>query len=201
MVCTFGVAGGHARTSRRNVDAPLVGHVLGGCLGGATLGTALALATANGVVQVLVAGALGIVTLLALAGACGIGKPIQRWSTRQVPEHWRRYFSGGTTGVLYGLGLGVGLGTRIPSALFPAGLTVVAVWGSPVVAILAGIAFGASRALMHVGLSLVARAGGPGALALIERRFEDSNRAALLGGTVLAAVTIATVAVEVGLGV
>jgi len=66
---------------------------------------------------------------------------------RQVPEKWRFQFRPKVAALFYGLGLGVGLGTRIPVTTF----YVVVLWamlvGSPLLGALALATFGFGRAL------------------------------------------------------
>ena len=187
MVHTFGAAVSRA-SQRADWYRPIAAHVMGGCVGGALLATPLFLAQSDPEVRAFAAIVLTIVTLAALAGAVGLGKPIHQWTRRQVPEHWRRYFGGSTTGFLYGVGLGVGVGTKIPSALFPASLLLVVAADLPFSALIAGLAFGVMRTAMHGFLAYRARQST--GLARIERLLEASASSAMLAANALAGVAL-----------
>ena len=89
-------------------------HILGGALGGAAT-AAFAFAalgivgigeTARFVAALVVVGA----AFLLDANALPVRVPSPR---RQVPERWREYFRPPTTALLYGVGLGTGVTTRV----------------------------------------------------------------------------------------
>jgi hypothetical protein len=133
--------------SRKRWAAVLGLHVLGATLSAAALGAALgALGTVLGAPW----GAAGavIVTLLAVLylsrEAFGVQVPIPD-ARRQVPQWWREAFSPGTTGFLYGLGLGVGFATHLGHGTLVVVAAVSMAGGDPLLGAVALAAFGVAR--------------------------------------------------------
>lgn len=187
MVQTFGTAGRGSRQLTRRERAVFVAHLAGGLTGGAATGCVFAVVSATPL-RWICAACLALVTVAAVLGDFGVGRDVRSWTTRQVPEHWRRLLGGRTFGFAYGLGLGVGVGTRIASPVVPGALMVAVVVGPPWVVLVAGICFGGVRAATHVSLARLAstRVGLEGIDELLER----SNLGARSVGTGLAALTI-----------
>lgn len=126
------------------------GYVTGagtvGCLLG-ILGAALPLYRLHmdrGVVALLATGLVSVSYSLRELGLVQVPAPQFH---RQVPEKWRFQFRPKLAALFYGLGLGVGLGTRIPVTTF----YVVVLWavliGSPLLGALGLATFGFGRAL------------------------------------------------------
>lgn len=67
--------------------------------------------------------------------------------SRQVPETWRFRFRPGVAALLYGLGLGVGFGTRVPVSTFYAVVLWATLLGSPTLGAVGMAVFGLGRAL------------------------------------------------------
>jgi len=123
-----------------------VGAATTGCLLG-ILGAALplhALHIDRGILALSLPGAVSVLYSLRELGLVQVPAPQFR---RQVPEKWRFQFRPKLAALLYGLGLGVGLGTRIPVTTF----YVVVLWamliGNPLLGALGLATFGFGRAL------------------------------------------------------
>ena len=149
MLTSISPLGERARGNRFSVTAGA--HIVGSALGGAAVGA--------------VAGALGwallapvdgptawalALTLVAVAAFVAIAA--DRWwgvptIHRQVDERWIGAYRGWVYGAGYGLQLGAGVVTIVPSAITYAAIGAAAATGSPVAGALVGTAFGAARGL------------------------------------------------------
>lgn len=98
--------------------------------------------------MLVVAACVAAVAALREAGVVRLGVPAVR---RQVPERWRRQRPLAAWSVGYGVILGAGFGTFLPTATFWAVCTGVLAFGDPRAGALCLAAFGAGRALMVVG--------------------------------------------------
>jgi cytochrome c biogenesis protein CcdA len=128
----------------------LAGNLLGGTCVGLGLGAAGALlfdflppatqATLAAWVAALLASLYGA----AEVGVVKLPRPQSHW---QVPKRWSMRFPPGVTGLLYGLGLGSGVATRLHFATLYAVLAWAFLAGQPVASGLAMAAFGLGRVL------------------------------------------------------
>jgi len=137
--------------------------------------------------------ALGVAVAVAAAAAAGEarGARIVPQVRRQVPESWRRLLPVPLAAAGYGVLLGLGFTTFILSFAVWALAGVCVALGDPTAGVLAGLAFGAGRALPVV--LLAPRAGGAVHAAMAERpRILRSLR--LLDAVALAAVAVAAAA-------
>jgi len=155
MVHTIDASVGGARRSRRAMYLALA-HAGGGALGGFTLGVAVYLLASSPV-----AGALQLILFavlaFGLAGYTGLVRNFERLSSRQVPEYWRRMFRPTVVMFFYGVGLGVGFGTRIATLAFPALLAEAIGLRGFASIVIACIVFGATRSIVHIGIADLAR--------------------------------------------
>jgi cytochrome c biogenesis protein CcdA len=123
-----------------------VGAAATGCLLG-ILGAALPLHALHLDREILALSAPGAVSMLYSVCEMGLVQVPAPQFYRQVPENWRFQFRPRLAALLYGFGLGVGLGTRIPVTTF----YVVVLWailnGSPFLGALGIATFGFGRAL------------------------------------------------------
>ena len=143
---------------------------LAGLIGGATV-LAVAVAQLGAVLPLprpALAGVLGALALV--AGAAGLaGRSIPVASTRaQVPKAWSVTMEPAQYAFTYGLGLGVGVATRIPSWSLHLLLGILLIQGDPVAAALVGPVYGISRGLPVVVSSATARSSQD-VLATLER--------------------------------
>jgi hypothetical protein len=88
--------------------------------------------------------------IVAAAFAYGASYVIQRplalpTSRRQVPKLWREFFSPATAALLYGVGLGIGLFTRVPYVTHYVALALTVLYGDVVIGVCAGLLYGLGR--------------------------------------------------------
>jgi sulfite exporter TauE/SafE len=123
----------------------LVGGVcLGGLLG--AIGTSIpwqALSIRQRSVVLAVSGFLGLLYSIRELGLWRV--PILQ-STWQVPEIWRRVLSPQAASLLYGLGLGVGIATRVPVSTFYITVVWATLVGNPILGGIGMAMFGLGRA-------------------------------------------------------
>jgi hypothetical protein len=137
--------------------------------------------------------AVGVAVAIAAAAAVGEarGARIVPQVRRQVPESWRRVLPVPVAAAGYGVLLGLGFTTFILSFAVWALAGVCVALGDPTAGALAGLAFGAGRAIPVVALAPLA--GGAVHAAMAERpRILRSLR--LLDAVALAAVAVAVAA-------
>jgi sulfite exporter TauE/SafE len=89
----------------------------------------------------------GVVGLLYSVRELGLFQVPVLQSTWQVPEVWRRVLPSQVASLLYGLGLGVGVATRIPVGTFYVTVVWAVLASSPLLGALGMAAFGLGRAL------------------------------------------------------
>ena len=129
-------------------------HLLGSILGAAALGGLLgtiglalgwrALALKHGVIVLLVAGTVSLLYSTRELGLLAV--PVVQ-CRRQVPQQWRVTMSPHLCSLLYGLGLGFGVGTRIAvSTFYPAAIWAMLV-ADPALSAIGMAAFGLGRVL------------------------------------------------------
>lgn len=144
----------HGERQRGRPPAALWLHTIG-CLVGAisigslfgVLGSALPWQAAPGGRKFVVLAATGFVSLLYSVHEIRLVRlpaPQCQW---QVPATWRSHLPLDLAALLYGLGLGIGLVTRIPVSTFYAAVLGVVLVGNPVLSALIMAAFGLGRAL------------------------------------------------------
>ncbi|HSB09064.1 MAG TPA: sulfite exporter TauE/SafE family protein [Blastocatellia bacterium] len=129
-------------------------HTLGYVIGGAAVGGMFGVIGAalpvhrlhieRGLVALLVTGSICLLYSLRELHLVDIPTP---QFYRQVPETWRFHFQPKVAALLYGLGLGVGLATRIPVSTFYAVVLWAVLVGSPPLGMLGMAIFGFGRAL------------------------------------------------------
>jgi hypothetical protein len=137
---------------RRSYAASIALHVLGAALGAGALGFALGAAghLVGAPWGAVGAGVIALVaTLYALREARVLSVPVLALR-RQVPEWWRTFFSPQTSALLYGVGLGVGLGTFLSHGTFVVVSVAAALSSDPVTGALLCAPFGLARALSAV---------------------------------------------------
>ncbi|HEV2756495.1 MAG TPA: hypothetical protein VG318_12060 [Actinomycetota bacterium] len=152
MVGTIGFAGSRARSRGRlgqwvlRLGGP---HTIAAALGGSALGALVAFAgsvVVSGAFDAgpgVVAAALGA---LALADVAGL-PPQYTTRARQVPLSWKHLLPAPTSSALYGLVLGLGVGTTVYFWSYPALVVATFFSGNVFTGIAAGAAFGVGRAL------------------------------------------------------
>jgi MFS family permease len=166
--------------------------VLGGALGGMTLGLGTSIAAAvvgwAGLDQRPVGVAVMIAAALAVALDVGALPPALPHHRRQVNELWLHRYRGWVNGLGFGWQIGNGVATYIMTA----GVYLVAVLavltGQPAAALATGTLFGLVRGL---AVLLVARVTNPARLARVHRRLDETRepvRVAVIG--VQAAVAV-----------
>lgn len=178
MLATITPLAEHGRSHRYGTTAAW--FVVGGVLGGMSLGAVMALLAAlvgtlgaTGTELAAVATVGGAVTLLAEVGVGGFRLPIHR---RQVNERWLDQFRPWVYGIGFGWQIGAGLATYIKTGAIYLVIVFAALSGSPETALLAGIVFGLVRGL---AVLLGRHITSPVALAAFHRRFMASDRYAL----------------------
>jgi hypothetical protein len=154
--------------------AHIAASALAGALAGAAAGSVAQLTLGR-----LPRGGPGVVLVVAICGLAAVVDGIGRrppWPVRrQVDDGWMARYRGWVYGAGFGLQLGLGVVTIVPTS------AVLAVWllallgASPVAGAAAGVAFGLSR-----GLPVLANAGvdSPGRLWSFQRRFQAGAAAA-----------------------
>ena len=191
---------------RHRVGASCVTFAAGACSGGVATFALLALvgallpASVDGPLAVALVGGLA-----AVAEARGVR--IAPQIRRQVPEHWRRVLPLPVAALLYGVLLGMGFTTFVYTFALWALAAVIVLVGAPVTGILAGLAFGAGRALPIVVVAPLAhrRVGRRVVDAMAQRprtlSFVRWSAAVSLAGVVAASVASgAGAATDLGLG-
>jgi MFS family permease len=189
MLTSINPVSERGRNHRYGVTA--VWFIVGGVLGGATLGTGAALLAQ--LVRLLDPGlhlrlglgaAFALLALLLDLGVLGVTLPIIR---RQVNERWLDEFRGWFYGLGFGWQIGVGFATYVMTA--STGLLVVlgALTGSPAVAMALCVLFGLARGS---GVLLTARIRTPDALRRLLSRLDQIEEP----------VRRAVMALEVGAG-
>lgn len=129
-------------------------HLLGSVVGAAVLGALLGviglmlgwrpLAQTHGGMVLLAAGAVSLLYSTREMGLLSV--PVMQ-CRRQVPQRWRVLMSANLSSLLYGLGLGFGVGTRIAvSTFYPAAIWALLV-ADPAVSAAGMAAFGLGRVL------------------------------------------------------
>ena len=103
---------------------------------------------------------MAFLCILYLLDELGVVQLPHLQSHKRVPASWRLWRHYRAAG-LYGLVLGVGVGTPIPLSVFYIALAWCIVIGDPVISALAFLGFGVGRALPIVLLSRVQIVGGP----------------------------------------
>jgi hypothetical protein len=147
--------------------------VAGAVAGGLTLGGPMALgAMAVGAVGLAAPTAVALTALAAVAAAAvdarmfGFGPP---WVCRQVNEAWLSHFRSWVYAGGFGWQIGAGVTTYVMTAAVPLMIVLGALSGSPVVALLIGVLFGALRgSAVLLGRSIRT----PDALFAAHRRFD-----------------------------
>ena len=129
---------------RRRVGLSCAAFAVGASAGGvATFGL---LGLVGAVLDVHAPVAIAVVGAIA-AAAEARGLRIAPQIRRQVPEHWRRVLPLPVAALLYGILLGAGFTTFVYTFALWALAAVVVLLGAPLSGVLAGLAFGAGRAL------------------------------------------------------
>jgi hypothetical protein len=200
MLASISPVGEAARGQRWSVTATayLVASALGGALVGLVAGT-LGWALAAAVGTPSTAAVVAVLAVLA-AGAVLIDRDVLRVSLpswhRQVDETWLTRYRGWVYGAGFGLQLGAGVLTRIPSAASHLVLVAAAATGSPGGGALVGVTFGAVRA---APLLLAGRHRDPARLNAFHRRMEAAapvaDRATSAAVAVAAAALVTTTVV------
>ena len=195
MLSTITPMGERAR--RYSYGGTAAWFVLGGALGGATLGAGAAgLAAVVGLADLDPRTALAAGGALALLGAAsdanvaGFRLPGHR---RQVNEVWLDRYRSWVYGAGFGWQIGVGLSTFIVTAAVYLAIALAALTGDPLVAFLLGTGFGLLRGL---AVLLSRRATTVERLQALHRRFEELSVVSwrLTIGAQLAIAAVALVA-------
>ncbi len=169
--------------------------IIGGVLGGATLGLGAAIlalvvrSTGIGLEARLATGAaLAVLATLLDLGILGVTMPVIR---RQVNERWLDEFRGWFYGVGFGWQIGVGVATYVMTAAVGLLVVLAALTGQPIVAMAVCVLFGLVRGSWVL---LTARVRTPDALrSLLARldRLEEPVRRAVMGVELVAGVLLA----------
>ena len=169
--------------------------IIGGVLGGATLGLGAAIlalvvrSTGIGLEARLATGAaLAVLATLLDLGILGVTMPVIR---RQVNERWLDEFRGWFYGVGFGWQIGVGVATYVMTAAVGLRVVLAALTGQPIVAMAVCVLFGLVRGSWVL---LTARVRTPDALrSLLARldRLEEPVRRAVMGVELVAGVLLA----------
>ncbi len=125
------------------VGAYLVAATVGGVLMGAATGAVGSLLLASTAVATRLV-LLGLIALLGLVADATVGTPTVH---RQVDERWLTSYRGWVYGCGFGLQLGAGVVTIMPSSVVLALWSATVLTASPVAGAIAGAAFGFFRAL------------------------------------------------------
>lgn len=155
MLASISPLGERARSSRWGVTvaAYLTGSVLGGAAVGllaAALGSLLPQAWRGSPAAALLVAVLLLTGLLLDRRAAGLHLPSWR---RQVDERWLGRYRGWVYGAGFGVQLGLGVVTIVPSATVYATVLLCALSGSPAVGLATGALFGLARALPVLALA------------------------------------------------
>jgi MFS family permease len=171
--------------------------VVGGALGGATLGLGAALGALAAEALALPPGTVGAVAvaagLLAVAIDLGLVPPTLPHHRRQVDERWLNRYRGWVTGLGFGWQIGNGVATYIMTAAVYLTVVLAALTARPATALAVGTLFGLVRGL---AILLVAGVTNPARLARFHRRFDEARepvRTAVAAVEVLVVVAAATV--------
>jgi hypothetical protein len=145
---------------------------------------------AAGVVVPSAPSPLWIAAVVAAAGLADLaGIPVP-WLHRQVNERWIGSFRGWVYGVSFGAQLGSGFSTYVVTWAVPALVVALALIGDPMVGLVAGLLFGAGRALPLLAAGWIDRPSRLGrfhqAMATLATPARVTGAVALLaGGTVI----------------
>jgi hypothetical protein len=184
------------RGRHRRYGCTAVWFIIGGTLGGATLGLAAAVgaAVAGGVgLDERVVGTVAVIAAaLAVAVDVGALPPSLPHHRRQVNELWLHRYRGWVNGFGFGWQIGNGVTTYIMTAAFYLVVVLAVLTGSPLAALAALTVFGLGRGM---AVLLVARVTNPARLARVHRRLDEARervRLATIGVEAVVAVTAAT---------
>lgn len=199
MVETIGPTGhtGGMPTTWAALATFVPGCLIGGAMTFGGLAWAGSLLHEAGDLAYLAAAVLALAAALAEAR----GLPIRPQIRRQLPEHWRRLMPMPVAAGLYGALLGLGFTTFVLSFGVWALAGISFALGDPAAGLLAGVAFGAGRALPVLGLApLAGRPAGIRATELMtqsQRMYRGfrAGDAAALGLVAAALLTAGTAAV------
>jgi MFS family permease len=180
--------------------------VVGGTVGGATLGGVAALLAAvvrgwgrSPATLGLCALAATLIAVVSDTGAAGVRLPIHR---RQVNERWLDRYRPWVYGAGFGWQIGTGLATYITTAAVYLMVVLAALTGDPLVALGVGVLFGLLRGL---AVLLTRRLRDPAELLAFHRRFASAGpragRATVVVECCVAAALTAAVHSPVALGV
>ena len=169
--------------------------VVGGIVGGASLGLVAAVGAAGlDLLDLSLATRVGIGGLVAVAtaaidlGAFGVQLPLFK---RQVDDAWLRRYRSWVYGAGFGWQIGFGVATYIMTAGVFLTIALAVLGASPVAAVAIGTTFGLVRgSAVYIGRS----ATSPAALSAVHARLDDlgpTARLAALGVQLLAAVILA----------
>jgi hypothetical protein len=190
MVDSLSEAG--ARAGRWARAAFAAGALAGGVVtfgGLALLGAGL---SGSGVAVALAAGVAAVAATMEAAGV-GVAPRIRR----QVPERWRREMPLPAAAALYGGLLGLGFTTFVMTWAVWALAAVCLLLGSPAVGVVAGLAFGAGRAIPVIALSSRRSGAGGDALARMIAGPGPLRRARTADAALLAALAVAIAAAAI----
>jgi hypothetical protein len=190
MLTSISPLGERARGNRYGITAAahVTGSVLGGGITGAVSGALgwLLLAPLEG-------SSARAVSLAAVAACVGLAVLVDRRGVptvrRQVDERWVGAYRGWVYGAGFGVQLGMGVVTIVPSALVYATFGAAAATGSVPGGVIVGAVFGAGRGL---GLLLGAGVDSPAALAALNRKVVTA------GPSAAHAVSVAAVVLGIG---
>lgn len=191
MVATLGPTGhdGGRGTTLAACAAFVPGALAGGVV---TFGSLAALGALLGGGSVALLAGAAVAAAAALAEATG--RRIVPQVRRQVPEHWRRVLPLPVAAAGYGVLLGLGFTTCVLTCAVPALAGVSLAVGDPAAGLVAGLAFGAGRALPVVILAPLAAA--PVGIRAIELMAERPS--ILRGFRAADAAALAAVALALG---
>jgi hypothetical protein len=91
--------------------------------------------------------ALWVALVIATAGLADLAGVRVPWLHRQVNERWIGTFRGWVYGISFGAQLGAGLSTYVVTWAVPAMVITIGLIGDPIVGLIAGVLFGAGRAV------------------------------------------------------
>ncbi len=205
MLASISPVGEASRRQRWPVTATahLVGSTLGGAATGGLAGAlgATVAATIGGLDQPVALTLLAVVAVTAVVADLGVPRgrlALPTWQ-RQVDERWLTRYRGWVYGFGYGLQLGAGLLTRIPTGATHLLVAAALLTTSPVVGAGLGAVFGAVRAAPVLATRT---ATTPAALQALHRRLDavsaTAHRAAIAGCAAVATVAVVTAIVSVG---
>lgn len=169
MLSSIHPFGERARQQRYGTTASA--FFVGSVTGGLALGSVLAaLAAGVGAVTSLPHAAMSVLVVAAIWELFGFPVPS---ISRQVNEDWLARYRGWVYGIGFGVQLGIGFATYVKSSLTYGMALAAVLYGSPLVALLAGAAFGLVRGL---SIFLTRRVETPQRLRAIFTRFGQVHR-------------------------